>query len=278
MDKSETLEKLGEALAKAQGQILDAKRDSNNPFFKSRYADLASVWEACRKPLSDNGLAVIQTIELKEGKRYVTTMLLHNSGQYISSELDLTLKEETMQGIGSAITYARRYSLSALVGVAPDDDDDGEAANGRPLIKQVTTPTQDTKTVNKEHWCSVHNCAFIEMKGKDGKSRWWSHKSGDKWCNEKDINKSEEQLQDDSPEPVKESQPPAAPPVKPEKAKEPKEVKPVKTLGDLFTACTKNHSEHFATRQDVLDYLKKSEADIVDPAAEYAEIEKKLAA
>ena len=93
------------------------------------------------------------------------------------------------------------------------------------------------------------------------------------------VQENIEQLwpEDDKKEPPT-SKPPAAPPAKPEKAKEPKEVKPVKTLGDLFTACTKNHSEHFATRQDVLDYLKKSEADIVDPAAEYAEIEKKLAA
>lgn len=131
MQKSEQLDKLGEALSKAQGIILDAKKGSTNPFFKSKYADLASVWEACRRPLSNNGLSIVQSIEVKDGKRYLDTMLLHSSGQFISSSLDLSLKDESMQSIGSAITYARRYSLSAIVGICADEDDDGEAAVGR---------------------------------------------------------------------------------------------------------------------------------------------------
>ena len=103
-----------------------AIKDSSNPFFKMQYADLASVWEACRKPLSDNGLSIVQTLD--DGK--VETILLHTSGQYVSSVLAFTAKEQTSQSIGSAITYARRYALSALVGICPDDDD-GEAAMGR---------------------------------------------------------------------------------------------------------------------------------------------------
>jgi hypothetical protein len=274
MEKSEALEKLGEALAKAQGQIQDAKKDSDNPFFKSHYADLASVWEACRKPLSDNGLAVIQSIEVKEGKRFVSTMLLHSSGQFIASELDLTMKEETMQSIGSAITYARRYSLSALVGVAPDDDDDGEGAVGRINNKVSATAPVGAQKNNEKHWCSVHNCAFIEMKGKDGKSHWYSHKSGDKWCNEKDIIKEDEDLfpNTSTTEPPTGAKPPVVDAVKQEKGVEPV----IKSLGDLFQACLKNHSEKFATSGDVLKFLGKKQADIVDPAAEYTEIEKKL--
>ncbi len=148
MRRSENINELAIALAKAQGQILDAKKDSNNPFFKSKYADLASVWEACRKPLSNNGLSVVQTIEIKygsfcpsEGRRILESTLMHTSGQWISSELDLLPKEESEQAIGSAITYTRRYALAALVGICPDDDD-GEAAMARPAKSPVSTETK----------------------------------------------------------------------------------------------------------------------------------------
>lgn len=137
MNHSEQLNELATALSKAQGQIKDAKKDSSNPFFKSKYADLASVWDACRKPLSDNGLSIVQGVEFDANGRYLETMLMHTSGQYVSSIINLTLKEDSMQSIGSAITYARRYALSAMVGVSPDDDD-GEAAGGRMVNQQPT--------------------------------------------------------------------------------------------------------------------------------------------
>ena len=130
MNKSENINELAAALSKAQGAITDALRDSNNPFFKSKYADLASVWDACRKPLADNGLAIIQSVTSSDGIA-LETMLTHSSGQFVSSTVKLLLKDESMQGMGSAITYARRYQLAAFVGVAPDDDDDGNAASGK---------------------------------------------------------------------------------------------------------------------------------------------------
>ncbi len=154
MNKSEAINELAAALSKAQGVIQDAKKDSSNPFFKSKYADLASVWNVCRKPLSDNGLSIVQTVETKEGKRIVETILLHSSGQYISSSLELALKDESMQAIGSAITYARRYCLSAIVGICPDDDD-GEESMGRnkpsdnvPSGKAAPMPARPVPVVN----------------------------------------------------------------------------------------------------------------------------------
>jgi hypothetical protein len=122
---------LARALAKAQGVMAGAARDKTNPAFKSRYADLASVWDACREPLSSNGLAVVQLVTAAD-KASVTveTRLLHESGESVSSVLTMPVEKPTAQGVGSAITYARRYALSALVGVAPDDDDDGNAASG----------------------------------------------------------------------------------------------------------------------------------------------------
>lgn len=127
MTKSDSIAELASALAKAQGQIKGAVKDSENPFFKSRYADLASVWDACRKPLSDNALSVIQLTKADENGVTVTTILAHASGQWIEEALTLPLKEQTPQAVGSALTYGRRYGLSAMVGIAPEDDD-AEAA------------------------------------------------------------------------------------------------------------------------------------------------------
>jgi hypothetical protein len=126
--QSEAIDKLGTALSKAQSCITFAAKDTANPFFKSKYADLASVWEACRKALTDNGLAVIQSPSAEGPKVTVLTTLLHASGQYIASELTMVAAANTPQGVGSAITYARRYALSSMVGVAQDDDD-GNAAS-----------------------------------------------------------------------------------------------------------------------------------------------------
>lgn len=129
---SEGLGKLYAALAKAQGAMVAAKKDVSNTFFKSKYADLASVMEVARKPLSDNELAVIQTLlEDDKGLVRLVTTLGHSSGQEISSLLVMQPKDSTPQSFGSCVTYARRYGYSALVGVCSEEDDDGNAASGR---------------------------------------------------------------------------------------------------------------------------------------------------
>lgn len=127
---SETIAKLATALAKAQSEIKGAKKDADNPFFKSTYADLASVWEACRKALSSNELAVTQTTEIHEGGSIVLrTTLMHSSGESVSGVLPVLVGDKaTSQQLGSAITYNRRYALAAMVGVAPEEDD-GNAAS-----------------------------------------------------------------------------------------------------------------------------------------------------
>jgi hypothetical protein len=131
MEQSETLTELAPALAKAQAEMKPAAKDSRNPHFNSKYADLASVWEACRGPLATNGLSVIQTPETEGPTVTVQTMLLHASGQWVRTKLTVTAVKSDPQGIGSAITYARRYGLAAVVGVAPEEDDDGNAASRR---------------------------------------------------------------------------------------------------------------------------------------------------
>lgn len=138
MEKSESIGKLAEALAKAQGAIEGAKKDQANPYFKSKYADLSSVWDACRKPLAENGLAVVQTTCGSDPDTVtVETLLTHLSGEWIMSRLSMRPVKSDPQGIGSCITYARRYSLAAMVGVAPEDDD-GNAASQKTFESKAT--------------------------------------------------------------------------------------------------------------------------------------------
>lgn len=130
MNQSNSIAALAAALAKAQAEMSGAAKDSANPYFKSKYADLESVWSACRKPLTDNGLSVIQTSQpTKHGLMLVTT-LAHSSGEWIRGYMPILAKDATAQSQGSGITYARRYALAAIVGVYQTDDD-AEAAQGR---------------------------------------------------------------------------------------------------------------------------------------------------
>lgn len=127
--KSESIMKLAEALSKAQGEFGHVKKDSLNPFFKSKYADLASILEAVRPALAKHGLSHVQLAGANaEGDAVVSTYLLHSSGEFISGELSLPVTKADAQGFGSALTYARRYGLQAILGVAAEDDDDGNGA------------------------------------------------------------------------------------------------------------------------------------------------------
>lgn len=125
-----SLDKLFEALAKAQGEMEGAKKGSQNPFFKSRYADLNSCFEACREALSKQGIAVIQLPSFEEGRVVVETILGHSSGQSISNKLSLKILKDDPQSVGSCITYARRYGLVSMVGLSQEDDD-GEKLTDR---------------------------------------------------------------------------------------------------------------------------------------------------
>lgn len=141
--QSTTIGALAAALAKAQAAMPNASKDATNPHFKSRYADLASIWDACRKPLTENGLAVIQApVSAEPGYVGLTTTLLHSSGEWISETVGAPLTQNTAQSVGSALTYLRRYALAAMVGVAPDDDDGNPASQpqSQPAQRTVYTP------------------------------------------------------------------------------------------------------------------------------------------
>jgi len=128
LNRSESLKEIAPALVKAQGEIKAALKDSTNPHFRSKYADLSSVVEAVKSPLLKNGISFLQGIHDAEGGVAVETMLLHTSGEWISSTLRIPASKQDAQGFGSAITYGRRYGLMAICGV-PAEDDDGNAAS-----------------------------------------------------------------------------------------------------------------------------------------------------
>lgn len=137
---SPTLGKLADALAKAQAGITGAAKDRTNPHFGSKYATLDACWDACRKALSANGLAVVQLPSSDGSKVSVTTVLAHASGEWISSMVTMVAKDGTPQSIGSALTYGRRYGLCAAVGVAPEEDDDGNGAQPDRATNGRSTP------------------------------------------------------------------------------------------------------------------------------------------
>jgi len=132
MDKSENITTLAKSLSALQSELKPVPKDAINPFYKSRYADLSAIWESSRALLCKHGFAISQLPQAKEGQIVLTTLLLHISGEWLSSDLLVTpSKQGDPQSVGSALTYARRYALSAILGICSEEDDDAEDAMGR---------------------------------------------------------------------------------------------------------------------------------------------------
>jgi hypothetical protein len=172
MQTSEQINELAAALSKAQSKITGALKDSKNPFFSSKYADLASCWDAARQALTENNLSVVQTTARGEPvviewettsektgevssysvashEMVIETTLFHSSGQWIRSQLPLVPRDVTPQGIGSAITYGRRYGLTAMVGIAQVDDDGNHSSGKDDSVKPEGWRSQDTRKVTE---------------------------------------------------------------------------------------------------------------------------------
>jgi hypothetical protein len=137
MSTSEQTNEIAAALAKAQGEIANPTKDSENPHFRSHYADLSAGINAVREALSRNGIAFVQCTRLADDVLMVDTRLTHASGQWIESEFPACRFPAKPQEVGSALTYARRYSLFAMVGIAGEDDDGNAAsATETPAVKR----------------------------------------------------------------------------------------------------------------------------------------------
>lgn len=154
------LNELATALAKAQSEIKPAEKDGKNPHFKSQYSTLEAIWSAARGPLTRNGLSVVQTTKVgTNGGIVLVTTLLHSSGQSISGELPLLLGDKaTSQGLGSCLTYSKRYGIAAMVGICSGEDDDGNAAstpvsgNGYSAAKLLVPPPQADYPKASANW------------------------------------------------------------------------------------------------------------------------------
>lgn len=149
-EQSTSIAKLAAALVQVQGSIEGATKGKTNPAFKTKYADLASVWDACREQLVTNGMSVVQFPgEMVDNRMTMTTQLCHESGEWMRATLSIPLTKVDAQGYGSAVTYARRYALAAVVGVCPEDDD-GNAASVRNNVPAPAAPvdriTEDQRT------------------------------------------------------------------------------------------------------------------------------------
>lgn len=158
----ESLTKLAPAFVKAQAMIEGAKKDSLNPHFKSKYADLASVVDALKAPLSENGLGYIQRVYPNDRAACVETVIIHSSGEtFPCGPVEVPVSKGDAQGYGSAMTYARRYSLSAAFGVAPEDDDGNAAAKAAPSAIRPAVPD------------GPYNVAKDEFNSRDADKQAW---------------------------------------------------------------------------------------------------------
>jgi len=144
MKTSESIIKVAAAFLAAQKEMGNAKKDSSNPFFKSKYADLNAVREAVIPALNQHGISVIQPHVINEGRNYVETILLHESGEFISGLTEIVFADKgNAQAQGSGITYARRYGLQSICNIGAEDDDGNEAAKNpteKPKAEQPTKP------------------------------------------------------------------------------------------------------------------------------------------
>ena len=137
------MKEIAKALLEAQKQMGNATKDSKNPFFKSSYADLNAIREACMPSLNANGIVVLQPTINIEGKNFVKTLLLHESGESLECLTEIIYsKQNDAQSQGSGITYARRYGLQSFVNVGAEDDDGNKASNNKPAYVEKITTTQ----------------------------------------------------------------------------------------------------------------------------------------
>lgn len=134
MFQSDSINELAAALAAAQAEMKQPVKNSKNPHFGNRYADLNEVITTANPILARHGLAIVQTTDYSGGMVVLTTTLLHTSGQWVSGTYPVIPVKPDPQGYGSAMTYARRYAYSAIAGLAADDDDDGNAASSKPAL------------------------------------------------------------------------------------------------------------------------------------------------
>lgn len=157
------------ALAAAQSQMGKATKDSENPHFRSKYADLGSVMDACLPALNACGIALTQPTGENELGRFVSTILIHEGGERLECNVPLILQKQDMQGYGSAVTYARRYGLMCMSGIAPEDDDgNAAAAAAAPKAEPKPAPVDHAKLLERL------KAAIDKQATTEALAAWWN--------------------------------------------------------------------------------------------------------
>ena len=166
--QSAEIGEIAAALSVAQAEINPAEKNATNPHLKNKYANISAIYDAVREVLPKHGLCVVQTMLPTDGTRaHVRTTLAHKSGQWFASECVMPLdRQGGAQGMGSAITYARRYSLSAILGVVADEDDDGNGAQGRNNKAQLEKDRAAAKANNPNPPSDPQRKMFMSMMSK----------------------------------------------------------------------------------------------------------------
>lgn len=165
------------ALAAAQQEMGKAIKDTKNDHFRSKYADLASVMDACMGALNKHGICVMQPTGEDDTGRFVKTILAHTSGETVECKVPLIVQKNDMQGYGSAVTYARRYGLMSMAGIAPEDDDGNAAAKAAPVVEErrhgaLGAPSDNAAQFERAVADAVRSAG--REKSLDSLAAWWA--------------------------------------------------------------------------------------------------------
>jgi len=171
MNKSEQINELAVAMAVAQGELENASKNANNPHFKSKYADLAEVLNTVRPVFASHGLSIVQMPSFESGMARVETILMHKSGQWLSNIASAPVGKQDAQGVGSVITYLRRYSVAAFAGIAQEDDDaNASIGQVKPKAQEAMTDADftalngllDESGADKEAFCKAFGIKAVK--------------------------------------------------------------------------------------------------------------------
>ncbi len=161
-----------EAFCKLQADIKPAIKDATNPAFRSKYADLGAVWEAVKAPLHEHGFSVIQSPDFDGETMWLATTIMHSSGEYRMGRYPIRPTKPDPQGYGSALTYARRYSLSAMLGVISEEDDDGNAASAKPAPAAAPKPADPDIAAGTRNWVDQQKELLLGFTDLDHMTAW----------------------------------------------------------------------------------------------------------
>jgi hypothetical protein len=168
---STEIDKVAEALAKANAELKSIGKDRTNPHFKNKYATLDAIMDAIRPSLAKHGLSVVQGAKEVTDGFNVVTMLIHSSGQFVSNVVPVPLSKQDAQGVGSALTYGRRYGVSSLLALATDEDDDGnQASKAKPEPAKRAEPPKPEPKADDREWDGTDTDAasfLFPVKGSD---------------------------------------------------------------------------------------------------------------